>query len=210
MCADTGRIPVRRRGALLLAAPTTVRESQRWRLLEAITEAVARLGHANASVADAIAIAGGGCKTLYQQFHDKEDCFLAAFQMVRERLVERVIAAGASHPRGRRHTTARAAPRGSSPGSRLDPLAARVFLLEAPGPARRRCGSPAASTAVRRGVPRRCRDGARADRDRPVASTGAVVAGIDRPRRGRAARASPAGFFRDFNRARARSSDPAS
>ncbi len=121
-----------------------MRESQRWRLLEAITEAVARLGHANASVADAIAIAGVSRKTLYEQFHDKADCFLAAFQMVRERLVERVIAAGASHPRG--PARRRAQLERVLTGLALDPLAARVFLLEAPGPARRRCGSPAAST----------------------------------------------------------------
>jgi len=65
----------------------TVRESQRWRLLEAITEAVARRGYAEASVADVIEIAGVSRKTFYEHFRDKEDCFLKAYEVLSDRLV---------------------------------------------------------------------------------------------------------------------------
>jgi AcrR family transcriptional regulator len=65
----------------------TVRESQRWRMLEAITEAVARRGYAEASVADVIEIAGVSRKTFYEHFRDKEDCFLKAYEVLSARLV---------------------------------------------------------------------------------------------------------------------------
>ncbi len=118
----------------------TVRDSQRWRLLEAITEAVARLGYAHANVGDALAIAGVSRKTFYEMFRDKEDCFLAAFEAVSERLLERVIAAGASHPPGRERRRAQLETFLDALAS--DPLGARVFSLEAPaaGPRALRLG----------------------------------------------------------------------
>jgi AcrR family transcriptional regulator len=108
----------------------TVRDSQRWRLLEAITEAVGRHGYGGASVASAISIAGVSRKTFYEMFRDKEECFLAAFQAVSEQLLERMIAAGASHPPGRARR--RAQLERFLDGLAADPLGARVFLLEAP------------------------------------------------------------------------------
>ena len=53
--------------------------SQRERLLEAMTEAVAEKGYARAVVADAIARAGVSRKTFYEHFPNKEACFLAAW-----------------------------------------------------------------------------------------------------------------------------------
>jgi AcrR family transcriptional regulator len=57
-----------------------VTASQRGRMLHAIADAVAENGYARTSVADVIARAGVSRETFYQQFADKEDCFLAAFE----------------------------------------------------------------------------------------------------------------------------------
>jgi AcrR family transcriptional regulator len=52
--------------------------SQRGRILAAIAEAVAEKGFARTTVADVIARAGVSRETFYEQFSDKEECFLAA------------------------------------------------------------------------------------------------------------------------------------
>jgi AcrR family transcriptional regulator len=52
--------------------------SQRGRILQAVTEAVAEKGFARVTVADVIGRAGVSRETFYEQFADKEDCFLAA------------------------------------------------------------------------------------------------------------------------------------
>jgi AcrR family transcriptional regulator len=52
--------------------------SQRGRILAAMAESVAEKGFARATVADAIARAGVSRETFYEQFSDKEECFLAA------------------------------------------------------------------------------------------------------------------------------------
>jgi AcrR family transcriptional regulator len=53
--------------------------SQRARMLEAMAHAVAAKGYAATTVADVVGGAGVSRKTFYEHFHDKEDCFLAAF-----------------------------------------------------------------------------------------------------------------------------------
>jgi len=53
--------------------------SQRGRMLTAMVEAVAEKSYAHVAVADVIARAGVSRKTFYEQFADKEDCFLAAY-----------------------------------------------------------------------------------------------------------------------------------
>ena len=55
--------------------------SQRVRLLQAATEAVAELGYVKTTVADILARAGVSRATFYQLFRDKEDCFVAAYQL---------------------------------------------------------------------------------------------------------------------------------
>jgi len=72
----------------------TVRASQRWRLLEGMIESTARHGYAGASVAHVIAHAGVSRKAFYEHFADKEDCFLAAYDVVSERVLADLIAAG--------------------------------------------------------------------------------------------------------------------
>ncbi len=56
-----------------------VRESQRGRLLAAVMQAVAEKGYAAATVADVVERANVSRTTFYEQFQDKEACFLEAF-----------------------------------------------------------------------------------------------------------------------------------
>lgn len=56
-----------------------VAASQRARLVEAIVEACAQKGYAAVTVADVVGRAGVSRKTFYEQFENKEDCFLAAY-----------------------------------------------------------------------------------------------------------------------------------
>ena len=78
-----------------------VSESQRWRLLEAVTEVVAERGYEGASVAHVIAAAGVSRKTFYEHFADKEACFLAAYDVLSSRLLRALGRVGsASRTRG--------------------------------------------------------------------------------------------------------------
>jgi AcrR family transcriptional regulator len=62
------------------AAPRpVVREAQRLRMLEAMVRAVAEKGYVRVAVADVVERAGVSRKTFYEQFSNKEDCFLAAY-----------------------------------------------------------------------------------------------------------------------------------
>jgi AcrR family transcriptional regulator len=65
--------------------------SQRARLLEATTDAVADLGYVKATVADILTRAGVSRATFYKLFRDKEDCFQAAYAANAE-LVAQVMA----------------------------------------------------------------------------------------------------------------------
>lgn len=82
-----------------------VAQSQRERLLAAMTSAVAEKGYANTAVADVIQRAGVSRATFYQLFTDKDDCFRATFEAFAERLatlmgavLEGVRLAGAEDP----------------------------------------------------------------------------------------------------------------
>jgi AcrR family transcriptional regulator len=70
-----------------------VSRSQRERLLQAMTAAVAEKGFANTVVADVVARSGVSRATFYQQFKGKEDCFQAAYE-ANAALVARVMEAG--------------------------------------------------------------------------------------------------------------------
>jgi AcrR family transcriptional regulator len=56
-----------------------LRESQRGRLICAVADAVAEKGYAATTVADVIALAGVSRRAFYEQFADKEDCYLASY-----------------------------------------------------------------------------------------------------------------------------------
>jgi AcrR family transcriptional regulator len=61
------------------------RLSQRERLISGMVAAAARHGYAKASVARVIAQAGVSRATFYEQFADREECFLAAYRDVAAR-----------------------------------------------------------------------------------------------------------------------------
>lgn len=68
-------------------------------MLEAMVEAVAEKGYVRVSVADVIERAGVSRKTFYEQFANKEDCFLAAYDAGADRLlaaIDTAVAAPAS------------------------------------------------------------------------------------------------------------------
>jgi AcrR family transcriptional regulator len=67
--------------------------SQRERLLEAVVAAVAEKGYASTSVADVLRLARVSRATFYEQFADKEDCFLAAYDAGARLHARRVVKA---------------------------------------------------------------------------------------------------------------------
>jgi AcrR family transcriptional regulator len=70
------------------AAPRpVVREAQRVRMLAAMVQAVADKGYARVAVADVIERAGVSRKTFYEQFANKDECFLAAYDATVDELL---------------------------------------------------------------------------------------------------------------------------
>jgi AcrR family transcriptional regulator len=78
--------------------PDLVRAIQRERLLAAMIKTVTEIGYNALTVQNVLARAGISRPTFYEQFEDKEDCFLAAFDasaaQMRERIEAAVAAAG--------------------------------------------------------------------------------------------------------------------
>jgi AcrR family transcriptional regulator len=75
--APASRLPSGRHGLTREA----VVASQRGRLVDAMAEVVAEKGYAPTTVADVVERAGVSRRTFYEQFADKEDCFLAAYDV---------------------------------------------------------------------------------------------------------------------------------
>jgi AcrR family transcriptional regulator len=65
---------------------------QRARLMHAMAEAVAAKGYANITVADVVAAAGASRRTFYEQFSDKEECFLETYEQGAQAVAEEVLA----------------------------------------------------------------------------------------------------------------------
>lgn len=70
-----------------------VRAIQRERLLAAMIKTVTEIGYNTLTVQNVLARAGISRPTFYEQFEDKEDCFLAAFDAAEARMQERLEAA---------------------------------------------------------------------------------------------------------------------
>jgi AcrR family transcriptional regulator len=64
-----------------------VTESQRNRIHQAIIEVVSERGYPETRVVDVIGVAGVSRKTFYELFESKEDCFLAAYDVLLENLL---------------------------------------------------------------------------------------------------------------------------
>lgn len=60
--------------------PDAMPASQRARMLDAVTRAVAEKGYAAVTVGDVVSRAGVSRRTFYEQFSDKQECFLAAYE----------------------------------------------------------------------------------------------------------------------------------
>ena len=73
--ASASRLPSGRHGL----AREVVAASQRTRLIDAMAQTVAEKGYAATTVADVVERAGVSRRTFYEQFDDKEACFLAAY-----------------------------------------------------------------------------------------------------------------------------------
>jgi len=70
-----------------------VKAVQRERLLAAMIDAIVEIGYNALTVQDVLARAGISRPTFYEQFEDKEDCFLVAFDAAAARMRERIEAA---------------------------------------------------------------------------------------------------------------------
>jgi AcrR family transcriptional regulator len=70
-----------------------VLHNQRARLVDAATQVFGTRSYAEARVADVLELAAISRKTFYEQFRDKEDCFLAAYEAAAQRADEAIRAA---------------------------------------------------------------------------------------------------------------------
>ncbi len=68
-------------------AVSATRKTQRERLVDAMIELAAHAGYQSVSIAQLSARAGVSSATFYEQFSDKEDCLLAAYQTAAELLL---------------------------------------------------------------------------------------------------------------------------
>src|SRR5690242_12289446 len=84
--ATTRGLP-RGRGKL---SAVKVAEAHRDRLLRAIIGAVAELGYANVRISDVVERARVSRQSFYEQFADKQECFLAAHERGVELILERL------------------------------------------------------------------------------------------------------------------------
>jgi len=100
VAADRGR-PARSAEDTTGASAQTgdrVRAHQRSRLLEAIVDQLAAVGYTNVRVGDLATRAGVSRATFYEQFKNKEDCFLAAHDALAARLLARTAGTVQARP----------------------------------------------------------------------------------------------------------------
>lgn len=74
----------------LESEPMAATETRRKPILEAMIQVVGEKGYKEISVADVIAAAETSRTTFYKHFEDKHDCFLAAYELLVERLFAEV------------------------------------------------------------------------------------------------------------------------
>lgn len=105
-----------------------VERSQRERLLAAVVRVSATKGYEATSVADILEEAGVGRESFYELFNDKQDCMMAARQLLIEDLAE-AVAAAYSGP-GPWVDRVREALAATLRWFAEDPIAGRVIMLE--------------------------------------------------------------------------------
>jgi len=108
--------------------------SQRARMLDAVTRAVAEKGYARVTVGDVVSEAGVSRRTFYEQFKDLEDCFLAAYATGTEALIKDMVAASiAVGPNADWREVLEVAIDSYVGGLAADPEVARTFLVDVLG-----------------------------------------------------------------------------
>ena len=75
-----------------------VNDNQRLRLQGATIEAMDKRGYAATSVAELCRLAGVSKRTFYEQFHNKEECFLSTFDRIAACAIEQIAPARDSQP----------------------------------------------------------------------------------------------------------------
>jgi AcrR family transcriptional regulator len=88
--AERDRLPAGRHGL----PRAFVAENQRERLLNGVVEAVSERGYNETTIGAITAAAGISRRTFYEYFKGKEDCFLAAYEMIDEHVRGEMLAAG--------------------------------------------------------------------------------------------------------------------
>jgi AcrR family transcriptional regulator len=112
----------------------TVATSQQARMLDAVTRAVVDKGYARMTVADIVARAEVSRRTFYEQFENKEDCFLAAYEAGAQALIADIRAAvRLLSPEDDWRTWTRVALEAFTTGLASSPDFARVFLVDVLG-----------------------------------------------------------------------------
>jgi AcrR family transcriptional regulator len=107
--------------------------SQRARMLDGVTRAVAEKGYARVTVADVVARAGVSRRTFYEQFDNMEGCFLAAYETGTRIVIADILAAMGELPPGDWRTRARVALETYTAALAREPEFARVFLVDVLG-----------------------------------------------------------------------------
>jgi AcrR family transcriptional regulator len=92
--ASPSRLPSGRHGL----SREAVVASQRARLIEAMAQVVAEKGYPATTVADVVERAGVSRRTFYEQFADKEACFLAAYDVGLCAILGRIVEAVEADP----------------------------------------------------------------------------------------------------------------
>lgn len=104
--------------------------SQRERMIQAMIEVVAERGFAKTTVADIISKAAVSRATFYEQFADKEDCFVEAYATVMERMLAFVAEGFASDSSGDWIDRVRGGVRSLLRYLAQNPVAVRVGIVE--------------------------------------------------------------------------------
>lgn len=124
LAARRGRLPPGRHGF----PRAFVAENQRERLLNGVVEAVAEHGYNATTIAAITAAAKISRRTFYEYFEGKEECFLAAYEMIEAHVLDAMLVApGAGEPWPGRVRARLAA---LLDVLSRDPAVSRVFLVE--------------------------------------------------------------------------------
>jgi AcrR family transcriptional regulator len=114
--------------------PDDMTASQRARMLDGITRAVAHKGYPRVTVGDVVSEAGVSRRTFYEQFKDKEECFLAAYATGTEALIKDMVeATRAAGPDAHWREVLKVAIDAYVGMLAADPEFARTFLLDVLG-----------------------------------------------------------------------------